>query len=163
VSRRVFFSFHYDQDILRVGQIRNSGIVLAPGDTSVGFVDKASWESVKKSGDNTIKRWIDDQLANTSVTVVLIGSQTANRPWINYEVIESIKRGNGLFGIYIHNVTDLNGYTDYKGQNPFDYLFWNNGNGAAISGIYPTYDWVQDSGRQNLPVWIERAAKAAGR
>jgi len=163
MSRRVFFSFHYDQDILRVGQIRNSSIILAPGDTSVGFVDKASWESVKKSGNDTIKRWIDNQMANTPVTVVLIGSQTANRPWINYEVIESIKRGNGLLGIYVHNVADLNGYTDYKGLNPFDYLFWNNGNGAAISGTYPTYDWVQDSGRQNLSVWIERAAKAAGR
>lgn len=163
MARRVFFSFHYDQDILRVGQIRNSGIVLAPGDTSAGFVDKASWESVKKAGDDAIKRWIDGQLSNTSVTVVLIGSQTANRPWINYEIIESINRGNGVLGIYVHNVKDLDGYTDIKGQSPFDYIFWNNGSGPAISGTYPTYDWVQDSGRQNLAAWIERAAKAAGR
>ena len=31
MARRVFFSFHYDNDILRVGQIRNSGVVLAAG------------------------------------------------------------------------------------------------------------------------------------
>lgn len=163
MARRVFFSFHFDQDILRLGQIRNSGIVLAPGDSSAGFVDSASWESVKKSGDAGIKRWIDAQLTNTSVTVVLIGSQTANRPWVNYEIIESVKRGNGLLGIYIHNVKDLTGHLDIKGHNPFDYIFWNNGQGPAISNTYSTYDWVYDQGRQNLSTWVEQAAKAAGR
>jgi hypothetical protein len=67
---------------------------------------------------------------------VLIGSQTANRPWINYEIIESVKRGNGLLAIYIHNVKDLNGHTDFRGQNPFDYIFWDSGRGAAISNTY---------------------------
>lgn len=88
MARRVFFSFHYDGDILRVGQIRNSGIVLPQGDTPTGFIDKASWESVKRQGDDAIKRWIDNQLQNTSVTVVLIGAETAQRPWVNYEIIE---------------------------------------------------------------------------
>src|SRR5262245_54463614 len=119
MARRVFFSFHYDNDILRVGQIRNSGIVLATGDTSAGFIDSASWESVKKQGDAAIKKWIDNELGGTSVTVVLIGSQTANRPWINYEIKESVGRGNGLLGVYIHSVLDLNRRTDAKGENPF--------------------------------------------
>src|SRR5467141_2006529 len=104
MARRVFFSFHYDNDILRVGQIRNSGIVLRPGDTAAGFTDSASWESVKRQGEAAIKRWIDNELNGTSVTVVLIGSQTANRPWVNYEIIESATRGNGLLGIFIHGV-----------------------------------------------------------
>ena len=163
MARRVFFSFHFDRDILRVGQIRNSGIVLAPGDTSSGFTDSASWESVKKQGDAAVKRWIDNELNGTSVTVVLIGSETANRDWINYEIIESVKRKNGLLGVYIHNVKDLNLRTDVQGANPFDYIKWNNGQGAPLSGTYPTYDWVLNSGRQNLSTWVEQAAKAAGR
>jgi hypothetical protein len=163
MARRVFFSFHFDRDILRVGQIRNSGIVLAPGDTSAGFIDSASWESVKRQGHAAIERWIDNELNGTSVTVVLIGSETANRPWINYEIIESVKRGNGLLGVYIHNVRDLNGVTDAQGPNPFDYLNWDNGRGARLSATYFTYDWVLNSGRQNLSTWIETAAKAAGR
>ena len=65
MARRVFFSFHYDGDILRVGQIRNSGIVLGVGNTSAGFIDSASWESVKKQGDPAIKRWIDNELNGT--------------------------------------------------------------------------------------------------
>ncbi|MCX6737877.1 MAG: TIR domain-containing protein [Candidatus Parcubacteria bacterium] len=162
MMRKVFFSFHYERDILRVGQIRNSGIVLAPGDTSAGFTDSASWESIKRQGDDAIKRWIGDQLKGTSVTVVLIGAETANRPWVNYEIQESIKCGNGLLGIYIHNVLDLNRRTDTKGANPFDYLTWTK-TGRPISETYRTYDWISDSGRQNLPAWIEAAARDAGR
>jgi len=162
MARRVFFSFHYDRDILRVGQIRNSGIVLAPGDTSSGFVDSASWESIRRQGDDAIRRWIDNQLQNTSVTVVLIGAETANREWINYEIIESAKRKNGMLGIYIHHVKDLNGRTDAQGANPFAYLYWDN-KGASLAATYPTYDWVLNAGRQNLPQWIEAAAKVAGR
>lgn len=95
--------------------------------------------------------------------MVLIGAETANRDWINYEIIESIGRRNGLIGVYIHDVKDLNGRTDNQGANPFDYIKWNNGTGAPISDTYPTYDWVSNSGRQNLATWVERAAKAAGR
>lgn len=163
MARRVFFSFNYERDILRVGQIRNSGVVLPPGDTTAGFIDNATWESVKKQGDAAVERWINNQLSNTSVTVVLIGAETANRHWINYEIIESIKRGNGLLGVYIHNVKDLNQRIDYKGENPFNYIRWDGGKGDPISDTYPTYDWVMDSGRQNLSSWIEKAATAAGR
>jgi hypothetical protein len=95
--------------------------------------------------------------------VVLIGAGTANREWINYEIIESAKRKNGLLGIYIHNVRDLNGQTTTKGANPFDYLSWDEGKGAKLSTTYPTYDWVSDNGRQNLSAWVEAAAKKVGR
>jgi hypothetical protein len=163
MARRVFFSFHYDNDILRVGQIRNSGIALPTNDTATGFIDSAAWESVKRRGEDAIKKWIDDQLNGTSVTVVLIGSQTANRPWVNYEIIESAKRKNGLLGIYIHNVKDLNGRIDTEGENPFSYLRWDGGQGRPLSETYPTYDWVLGDGRRNLPAWIEKAAQTAGR
>lgn len=163
MARRVFFSFHYDNDILRVGQIRNSGMILSAGDSAAGFIDSASWESVKRQGPGAIQNWIDSELNGTSVTVLLIGSQTAGRPWVNYEIIESVRRGNGLLGIYIHNVKDLNGWTDVKGNNPFDAIRWDNGRGAPLSDTYPTYDWVFDNGRGALSSWIETAAQRAGR
>ena len=163
MSRRVFFSFHYDNDIWRVSQIRNSGVVLGPGDTAAGFIDSASWESVRRRGDSAVKSWIDGELNGTSVTVVLIGSQTASRQWVNYEIIESVNRGNGLLGAYIHNVRDENRNTDIQGANPFDFVRWDNGNGAPLSETYPTYDWVLDDGRANLSDWVEIAARQAGR
>jgi hypothetical protein len=162
MARRVFFSFQYDRDILRVEQMRKSGVVLGPGDTPCGLVDSVEWEGIRRGGDPAILRWIDGQLLGTSVTVVLIGAETANRQWVNYEIVESVRRGNGLLGIYIHNVRDPNGSTTARGENPFDYVTWGNTH-AKLSKTYPTYDWVQDNGRRNLSRWVEAAAKQAGR
>lgn len=160
MARKVFFSFHYDRDVRRVVQIRNSWIVRAKGDAQP-FYDKAEWETVKRKG---IEKWIDDQLTGTSVTVVLIGSETYNRDWVRHEIKRSYELGKGILGIYIHNVKDPKLGTDIKGKNPLD--FWSitrNGSKVSFSSLYKTYDWVNDDGYTNLSSWIEAAAKAAGR
>lgn len=162
MARCVFFSFHYDRDIWRVSQIRNSGVVPLAGVTSAGFIDSAAWESIRRRGDDAIRNWIDGELEGTSVTVVLIGTETANRPWVNYEIKESVKRGNGLLGVYIDNVRDVQGQMCARGDNPFDSLTWTKSK-RPLSETYPTYDWVTDDGRRNLSRWIEAAARAAGR
>jgi hypothetical protein len=162
MARRVFFSFHYERDVWRAGQVRNSWVTKDR--EAAGFWDAASWEEVKKKGDEAIKRWIDNQLDNTSVTVVLIGAETSTRPYVGYEIEQSYKRGNGLLGIRIHNLKDMNGRTDVMGANPFD--FWyitQNGVQTYFSSIYKTYDWILNSGYQNLATWIEQAAQQAGR
>lgn len=161
MARRVFFSFHHQGDILRVGQVRNSWLLRGERE-DLGFVDSAEWESIKRNGDAAVKRWIETQLNGTSVTVVLIGQETANRPWVIHEIIESHNRGNGLIGIKIHNIKDLHGRYGVQGPNPFDYVTITS-TGRALSQIYPIYDWVVDNGYQNMPQWIEDAARKAGR
>ena len=99
--RSTFFSFHYAPDCWRASQIRNSWVTQDR--KSAGFFDSVEWEEVKKKQDSEIEKWIDNQLDGTSVTVVLIGSTTAGRKWINYEITSSHKKGNGLLGIYVHN------------------------------------------------------------
>jgi len=76
MARKIFFSFHYERDAWRAGQVRNCNVVAS--EDQYGFIDAADWESIKKKGDAAIKGWIDDQLKNTSVTIVLIGAETAN-------------------------------------------------------------------------------------
>src|SRR5712671_3696252 len=73
MARRVFFSFHHQQDSWRVGQVRNSWL-LQKGTTNT-FMDAAAWESVQRKGDASIRTWIDRELVGTGVTVVLIGAQ----------------------------------------------------------------------------------------
>lgn len=119
MARRVFFSFHYQRDIFRVNQVRNSWIVR-PGDENANFWDQSLWEKAKLKGDAEIKKLIDRGLVNSSVTAVLIGAETYGRRWVEYEIIESWNRGNRLLGIYIHNLRSINGYTDIQGQNPFN-------------------------------------------
>lgn len=164
MTRKVFFSFHYEQDSVRAGQVRNSNVIQNSNITTSDFIDKAKWEEVKQSGEQAIKNWIAKQLTGTSVTVVLIGSKTSERKWIKYEIDESLKKGNGLLGIYIHQCKDFNGNTDVKGKNPFENLYFDrDGKKVYLSEIYKTYDWINDSGRSNLGSWIEEAAKNANR
>src|SRR5271155_2265412 len=102
MTRRVFFSFHYERDIWRTNVVRNSGVV--EGTAAAGFHDASLWEEAKKKGDAEVKRLIDKALFGTSVTVVLIGSQTANRKYVGYEIEKSIAVGNGLLGVRIHQM-----------------------------------------------------------
>lgn len=162
MARRAFFSFHYERDVWRAGQVRNSWVTKDR--ESAGFWDAAAWEEVKKKTDDEIEKWITKQLEGTSVTVVLIGAETSERTYVGYEIKQSYKRGNGLLGIFIHNMKDVNSKTDSKGKNPFDsWHVQNDGQKTYFSTLYPTYDWVKDDGRKNMGDWIEAAAKRAGK
>jgi hypothetical protein len=160
MARHTFFSFHHARDVWRAAQVRNSWVL----NESAGFWDKADWEAVKRKDKATIHRWIDEQMRGTSVTVVLIGAETASREHVGYEILQSHNKGNGLLGIYVHNIKDSNQRTDFKGRNPFlNWQFESGDRTILFSDFYPTYDWVNDGGRNNLGTWIEAAAKRAGR
>ena len=116
MSRRVFFSFHYQRDVWRINQIRS--IPNITGCAAAGFQDASLWEDAKKKGDASIKRIIDNALYNTSVTVVFIGNQTANRKYVNYEIKQSIARGNGVVGIQIHHLINHYRQSDQPGATP---------------------------------------------
>ena len=116
-KRQVFFSFHYDNDNWRAGQVRKMGTV----DSSSTFSDN-DWEEVKEKSESKIKEWIDEQLNKRSCLVVLIGEKTANRKWINYEIKKAYELNKGIVGIYIHKLKNSSGEQDNKGKNPFDYL-----------------------------------------
>ena len=162
MARRVFFSFHYERDVWRAGQVRNSWVTKDREEA--GFWDAASWEAVKKKGQSAVETWIDDQLKGTSVTVVLIGAQTASRDYVGYEIKQSQSKGNGMLGIYIHGMKDSNSATDTKGGNPFDnWQIKQDGKTVLLSSLYPTYDWVTDDGRNKMAGWVEAAAKQAGK
>ncbi|GBR75910.1 TIR-like domain-containing protein [Candidatus Termititenax persephonae] len=148
--RKVFFSFHYENDIWRVNQVRNHWVTKSAIEES-GYIDAVDFEKIKKQGQASIERWIDNQLNGTSVTVVLIGTETASRPYVQYEIKRSLERGNGLLGVYIHGLKDRNGYYALKGQNPFSM------NASSIK----TYDWVQDNGYDYFSDWVEQAYQDA--
>ena len=163
MGRNIFFSFHYQRDIFRVNIVRNHYLTKG-GYNIAGYWDHSWWESVKKEGDLAITRMINRGLKSTSVTVVLIGAETSTRPWVNYEIQESYERGNGMIGIYIHNIRSINGYPDVQGGNPFDNFYIpHNGQNVYLSQIYPTYDWVRDDGYNKFSKWVESAAIAVGR
>jgi len=148
MARRVFFSFHYQRDIWRVNQIRN--IPNVTGCAAAGFQDSSLWEEAKRKGDAAIKALIDKGLENTSVTVVCVGSKTAGRKYINYEIDQSIARGNGIVAVQIHHLKDKDGNTDVAGAIP----------AKITAGGYKAYKYTN---HEALGRCIEEAAAAAGK
>ena len=163
MARRTFFSFHYDRDVWRANEVRNSW--LTQDREAAGFFDAGLWEESKNKGDEAIKKLILQGLENTSVTAVLIGAKTSEREYVRFEIIESYNRGNGLLGVYIHSLGNRLGQADARGQNPLENVWLNKPEGRKVyfSSLYPTYDWVRDNGYANFGVWVEKAARAAGR
>lgn len=146
MARRVFFSFKY-KDVSRAMIVRNSWVTQ--GKQAAGFIDAADFEKVKRQGDRAIQNWIDKQLEGTSVTVVLVGAKTCSSRWVKYEIKKSIERGNGLLGVDVSKIADLQGNTSERcGQIPTGYDF---------------YLWNKNDGYKNMGNWIEDAAKKAGR
>jgi hypothetical protein len=142
-GRRTFFSFHYDRDIWRANVVRNAHKVDAVA--RVAWGDASLWEEAKKKGDAAIKRMIDAGLVGSSVTAVLIGAETANRPYVKYEIEKSIERGNGLLGVRIHSIPNAKGLTDLAGPVP--------------AGIKTVITWDRDT----FGAAVEKAAVAAGK
>lgn len=158
MARKVFFSFHYKNDVWRANVVRNSWV--AQGREAAGFIDSAEFEKLKAKGDDAVKRWIDGQLKNTSVTVVLIGSETSKRKYVRYEVVKSYEKGNGLVGVYIHKVEDRDGNASAKGDATFGELGKDSdGNSIYFFQVAKTYDYIDDDGYKNMGKWIEEAAK----
>jgi MTH538 TIR-like domain (DUF1863) len=145
MARHVFFSFHYDGDIWRANQIRSSNVVSR--EDIAGFFDPSEYEEAKRRGQEGIQRLIQRHLENCSVTVVLIGAQTASRPWVKYQIEQSIAQKNGLLGLYIGHMRDESGRTPSQGLKPM-----------VPPGVeFPAYSWDRDLDR------FAREIEAAGK
>jgi hypothetical protein len=158
MARRVFHSFHYQRDAFRVQQVRNMGVIEGQR-----LLSANEWEAVKRGGDAAIRRWIDEQMQGRSCVLVLIGSQTAGRKWVNYEIEKGWNRGKGLVGIYIHNLKDQAGNQSRRGTNPFNGF---DVNGKSLSSIVKAYDPPGSTSisvytyiKNNLERWIEEAIR----
>lgn len=162
-GRRLFFSFHYDRDVWRVNQVRQSNQPWLNKDGSY-WLDASIWEKSKPRTVAETEKKIDEAMHNTGVTVVLIGAKTSERKYVGYEIKQSHVLEKGLLGVYIHRLEGRDGKPDTKGKNPFaNWHITVNGRKILLSDIYPTYDWVLDDGYKNLESWVEEAAVAAGR
>ncbi len=134
MARRCFYCFHYERDFSRVAQVRNIGVI----DGSRPASDN-EWETIVKGGEAAIKRWIAGQLEGRSCTIVLVGTHTANRFWINHEIVESWNRGMGVVGIRIHGLKNFDGFISSAGSNPFDFVTLRP-SGKRLSALAKCYD-----------------------
>ena len=152
MRHRIFFSFHYALDAWRVAQVRkHCARSLIAND----------WESAKLRSKSSIAHWIDTQMGPAECTLVLIGSETSDREWVNYEVSKSWNDGKGILGIYIHALRDQYGKKSFQGTNPLEKVATDE---FRLSDVVKTYQpRHEDRGdvcsyiNRNIAGWIEDA------
>lgn len=157
MARRVFYSFHFRDDVRRASQVRQMNAFEAQE-----VIPSNDWESIKANGDAAVHRWINEQMRGKSAVVVLIGSATAGRKYIKYEIERAWNEKKGLLGVDINGLKDpATQATSSRGANPFSYLDLN---GISFDSIVPRHSNPSTNSqtnythiRDNLPAWIEQA------
>lgn len=158
MARKCFYSFHYKPDNWRVSKIRNIGAI--EGNKPASDND---WETITGGGDKKIKEWIAAQMKGRTCSLILAGSNTANRKWINHEIKKSWDDGMGVLVIYVHNITDRKGKQCSKGSNPLYYIT-HGPTKKRLSTIAKAYDPPRTTSKgvysyieDNIEDWIEEA------
>jgi hypothetical protein len=158
MARKVFYSFHYKPDVHRVSLVRQMGVIEGQP-----VLSSNKWEEVKSRGRAAIERWIAEQMRGKSCAVVLIGSTTAGRPWVNYEIKKAWNDGKGLVGVHIHNLKSIDGKQSAKGANPFA-GFTVGSDHKQLSSIVKAYSPRSSDSKiayaviqKNLTAWVEEA------
>ena len=156
MAKKTFFSFHYVPDNWRASQVRNIGAI--EGNRPLSDND---WESIVGRGPAAIQGWIDGQMTDRAAAVVLIGSQTAGRKWIKYEIEKAWNDGKGLVGIYIHGLKNAAGSQAPKGANPFaDFTVGDKKLSSIIKAYDPPYQssgYVYQHISDNIADWVDEA------
>lgn len=150
----VFFSFHFDNDVMRVQQVRNIGALEDNQPVSAN-----DWEEVKRKGDASIEKWIDENMKWRSCVVVLVGTETANRKWVKYEIRKAWEDGKGLLGVHIHNLKCPRNGQCGQGVNPFYQFTFDSGKRLSdvVKCYNPSaYDTYNDIAR-SLESWVDEA------
>jgi len=153
-KRQVFYSFHFDNDVMRVQQIRNIGAIKDNKPVSAN-----TWEEIRRNGKLAIKKWIDDNMNYRSCVIVLVGEKTADRPWVKYEIKKAWNEGKGLLGIFIHNIKCPRNGKCKRGPNPFEKITLTNGKklSSVVRCYNPSRTDAYNDIKDNFEMWIEEA------
>jgi hypothetical protein len=149
--RHVFISHHHADDshvsrltdmLGRAGyEIRNSSIRAKPANQR--RLDEG------RIPERTLKRLLRMKMSWASTVVVLIGKETANRPWVNWEITMANQLGKRIVGIYERGGTEndvpaaLEKYGDAR-------VAWNSAN--IVDAIEGTSDPFENpDGQERAP------------
>lgn len=162
MAKRVFFSFYYENDLSRALVVKNNWSLKENEES--GFINNSEFERMKRDGDEMIERWIDKQLTGTTVTVVLIGSETLDSSYVQYAIKKSYERGNAIIALKIGKIKNLSQQTSISqsavkivGKKSDGELLWLD---EIIDG---EYDYIKNDGYNNLEKWINHVDKVKER
>lgn len=138
-----FFSFHFSHDFDRINTVLDSWSKY-PEVSMTPFISTPQLIKMMDEGLSTIFEWVSEEIAKAEVVIVLIGSKTKERYFVQYEIQQAILQKKPIYGIYIHQIMDKSGNTETQGDSP-------------LPMVCSTYDWISDNGAQNLLDWTKTA------
>lgn len=163
MARSSFVSFHYQRDHWRVQQILQMGAL-----DGQAILPAQQWEEVKRRGNAAVEAWIDDQMKYKQAVIVMIGKETASRPFVQYEIKHAWQVKKPMLGIMIHGLKDANQQVDTAGPNPFKRFGFSDSaktyadyvpafDPASYTGkAYPTSVDIHAAIRSNLSSWASQ-------
>jgi hypothetical protein len=160
MARHTFFTFHYNNDVMRAQVIKNAWVTQNRVDS--GFFDKSAFERAKIENPDNLRRFLTGKLDGTSVTCACVGAQTFARPWVRYEILRSVQLGKGLLGVRLDRVKCAQqvrqGFSGYEksGASPFDHLALSRKDGYVYwhewkNGQWAFYNDVPTVRERDLP------------
>src|SRR5579859_5170838 len=72
------------------------------------FIYKSLWLEAEAKGVQELKDLIEKSLIGTSISVLLVGSETSPRKWLKYEVVKSFTEGKAVLIIYLNRIRTKN-------------------------------------------------------
>lgn len=160
MARSSFVSFHYANDHWRVQQVLNIGAI-----EGATILPAQEWEAVKADGDDAVEEWINTEMNYKQAVIVLIGSETASRKFVKYEIKRAWSIKKPLLGIRINSLKDSNGNTSTAGTNPFSQFGFSNSD-KTYADYVPVYTpsgtdstAVYADIKANIETWVANGYK----
>jgi hypothetical protein len=120
-TRRVFISYE-GSDRMKAKGFR---LLRWNNNVDVSFHDRHLLDPVDSTNDDYIRSCIRDEMKGTSVTVVMIGENTKDSDWVDYEIERSLKEGNGLVAIKVDDDISDEDVPDKLKENGAEIVDWN--------------------------------------
>jgi hypothetical protein len=99
VKHKVFVSYHHGED-----QAYYDAFSKAFHDTYEVIYDKSLERRVDSDNlDYVIQRIRDNYITGSSCTIVLVGKETCDRKYVDWEIKATLDKEHGLIGVYLPN------------------------------------------------------------
>lgn len=119
-TRRVFISYE-GSDRMKAKGFR---LLRWNKNVDVEFQDRHLLDPVDSTNDQYIRQCIRDEIHGTSTTVVLVGENTKDSDWVDYEIERSLKDGNGLVAIKVDDSISDEDVPDKLKENGAEIINW---------------------------------------
>ena len=161
--RKVFVSYYHRLDKAAADKFRTFF-----SDERDVFIDKSIRVDVGANTIRTIKKKLRTLIADSSVTVVLIGSQTGGRWWVDWEIYNSLRKShgnerNGLLGILIPRKSHwIPKRLEQNVPGMGDIISWPSNYRTLVNEIEKAYDKRQNTPDLSAPLRQRNSSRRPG-